>query len=301
MRRLVVLATLILPASMVLAYGCGGADEPEVEDLCGWLADPDNCYRRFAQDIDIRCGALGEGTAAQGQFKLREDLGTCILAVQNGAEDVGGLIIFDPPLDLAALTDPTAEINQTIQFRKSDGTTCGIARFADKFDFGITITGDPVPDGGVNTDLVQGGAFNQTNLQGREVLDVTCLGEEHYFDRLQITKCRGYEAIVPHAELDINPGAVGQNGVVRFRVYYPPPEGELKGANPYSVEYFECIIPAPPGPCEDETKNGNETDIDCGGPDCPNKCDDGQKCASDQDCLAGLTCKLVEGLKKCKE
>lgn len=308
MRRLLALAALLVPATAVLAYGCGGgeSDEPPIEDLCGWLADPSNCYRKFAQDIDTRCGALGVETAAEGTFKIREELGVCILQTQNGAEYEGGQVVFDPPLDLVALTTPNPEapLSQSFKFIKNDGTTCGTARFTNKYDFSISITGDVLPDSGpINETLVEGGSYQQSGLEGREVLDVKCplLEEEHFFDRVQITKCRGYEPLLPHAELDLNPGSVGINGVVRLRIYYPPPEGELEGAQPYSVEYFQCIIPAPPGPCEDEEQNGNETDIDCGGPDCPNKCDDGQKCASDQDCRDGLTCKIIEGFKKCKE
>jgi hypothetical protein len=298
MRRLLVLAAFV-PATLLLANACGddAPEEPPLQDLCGWVGDPNNCYRAFAEDVGFRCGAFGEGSAPRGSFKIREQLDTCILTVKNGAEYEGGQVIFEPPLDLTAL--PPAE--QAFTFIKNDGTTCGTARFASKYDFGITITPDPVPEGGTNQDLVQGGTFSQTGLEGREVLDVACPGGEYYFDRLQVTKCRQYEEILPHAEMDINPGAVGVPGVVRFRIYYPPIEGELAGAKPYQVEYFECIIPPPPDPCEDGIQNGTEADVDCGGPDCPNKCDDGQKCGSDQDCRSGLTCTLVEGLKKCKE
>jgi hypothetical protein len=159
-----------------------------------------------------------------------------------------------------------------------------------------------VPDGGTNEDLVSGGAYDQIGLENRDVMDVTCPnGEKHYFDRLQVTKCDDYEAILPHAEMDNNSGGVGIPGVVRFRIFFPPVEGDLKGANPYQVEYFECIIPPAPDPCDDGEPNGNETDVDCGGPDCPRKCDDDQKCKSDQDCREGLSCRLVEGLNKCKE
>jgi len=35
--------------------------------------------------------------------------------------------------------------------------------------------------------------------------------------------------------------------------------------------------------CADLTQNGDETDVDCGGPDC-NKCADGESCADDGDC-----------------
>lgn len=310
MRRVLALATFLVPSTLVLAHGCGDGetDEPEIEDLCGWLADPENCYREFGIDVGVRCGAFGRGQAPQGSFKTRQELDVCILQTQNGAEYQGGQVIFEPPLDLTAFNAPPVDgvfaPPQAISFQliKNDGTQCGFARFKDKYDFSIVINGDPVPDGGTNEDLVEGGAYEQTGLEGRDVLDVTCPKEEkHYFDRLQVTKCTSYEDILPHAEMDFNPGSVGINGVVRLRVFYPPVEGELDGASPYEVEYFECIIPAAPEPCEDQAQNGNETDIDCGGPDCPRKCDDDQKCQSDSDCRETLSCQLIQGLKKCKE
>jgi Tol biopolymer transport system component len=39
--------------------------------------------------------------------------------------------------------------------------------------------------------------------------------------------------------------------------------------------------------CSDEIENGSETDVDCGGPDCP-PCDQGMDCIQDEDCLDGL-------------
>ncbi|HQK18956.1 MAG TPA: hypothetical protein PLJ27_15965, partial [Polyangiaceae bacterium] len=38
--------------------------------------------------------------------------------------------------------------------------------------------------------------------------------------------------------------------------------------------------------CEDEKKNGDETDVDCGGPDCE-KCKNGKTCKVDGDCESG--------------
>jgi hypothetical protein len=302
MRRLLVLAGLLLPSTLILAHGCGddtGGSDPEIENFCGWLGDPENCYRTFAEDVGITCGAFGRGTAPRGTFKTREELATCILSVQNGAEYEGGQVLFEPPLDLAALPPEL----QTFKFIKNDGTTCGEARFVSAFDFGITITGEVIPDSGaVDPALIEGGAYNQEVVIESERMNVSCPGgSTYFFERLQVTKCRQYEAIVPRAEMDINPGSIGVPGVVRFRVFYPPIEGALEDAQPYEVEYFECIIPPPPDPCEDGEQNGNETDVDCGGPDCPVGCGDEQKCASDQDCRDGLTCRLVEGLKKCKE
>jgi len=42
----------------------------------------------------------------------------------------------------------------------------------------------------------------------------------------------------------------------------------------------------PAASCDDETVNGEETDIDCGGPTCP-KCAAGQICKADADCRSG--------------
>jgi hypothetical protein len=39
--------------------------------------------------------------------------------------------------------------------------------------------------------------------------------------------------------------------------------------------------------CEDGTKNGDETDIDCGGPTC-SRCEGGKHCNSDNDCAADV-------------
>lgn len=298
MRRVLVFAAF-LPTALFLANACGddAPDEPPIQDLCGWVGDPENCYRAFAADVGIRCGSFGEGTAPRGSFKTRDALDVCILSVQNGAEYEGGQVIFEPPLDLTTLPPET----QGFTFIKNDGTTCGTARFVNKYDFGIEITPDPVPEGGTNEDLVDGGEFDMTGVEGRDVLDVACpSGSEYFFARPQITKCRQYEEILPHAEMDINPGAVGLPGVVRFRVFYPPIEGALEDAAPYQVEYFECIIPPPPDPCEDGAQNGTETDIDCGGPDCATKCLEDQKCQSAQDCTDGFECSLVEGLKRCR-
>jgi hypothetical protein len=48
--------------------------------------------------------------------------------------------------------------------------------------------------------------------------------------------------------------------------------------------------------CDDEIKNGNETDVDCGGPNC-NACDDGRMCLIDSDCLLNS---CFEGFCQCQ-
>ena len=48
-----------------------------------------------------------------------------------------------------------------------------------------------------------------------------------------------------------------------------------------------------PGTCTDSSQGGSETDVDCGGPDCPG-CADGEKCLEDRDCSSdscdGVVC-----------
>jgi hypothetical protein len=54
--------------------------------------------------------------------------------------------------------------------------------------------------------------------------------------------------------------------------------------------------PSPPGAtCTDNVRNGRETDVDCGGPDCP-RCFDGQACTFNEDCR---TARCVNGV--CRE
>ncbi len=56
----------------------------------------------------------------------------------------------------------------------------------------------------------------------------------------------------------------------------PPPPASLPSPPPSP--------PPPPAPtCSDTHQNGAETDVDCGGPDCP-RCVASQRCATDQDC-----------------
>jgi hypothetical protein len=65
--------------------------------------------------------------------------------------------------------------------------------------------------------------------------------------------------------------------------------------------------PTPPGPtCSDGVKNGAETDIDCGGPDCP-PCAAGKRCVGATDCTGGACLNQVcqptctDGVKNAKE
>lgn len=47
-----------------------------------------------------------------------------------------------------------------------------------------------------------------------------------------------------------------------------------------------CVTDA----CADHHMNHSETDVDCGGPDCGQRCDAGHKCKDTSDCSAGYVC-----------
>jgi hypothetical protein len=72
--------------------------------------------------------------------------------------------------------------------------------------------------------------------------------------------------------------------------------------------FSPCKCPTPFPSCKDGTLNGSETDIDCGGPDCP-PCEDEQLCRADADCrskhcsagICGVTCVQNGTCKPCSD
>lgn len=290
--RSAIVGGALLPLPTLFAYGC---DSPtQFDDLCGWVRDPNNCYREFFIDVGATCGVVG--TTKPGEFAARDKLGECFLAE-------GGIVVFEPPLSLTA--EPgSGEEPQKVKLINPDQTECGQIEFRAKYDFSVLIDGDPLPDAGVDADdlpeeFLEGGIFDMKGGKAGDSLAVTCPdGSAFNFNRLQITRCDEYEQILPHVEIEYNPGGIETTGVVRLNVFYPPVEGELANAQPEVVNYFECFIPGGPPPCENGVKDGAETDIDCGGGFCTARCDDGQICNSDDDCGSG-SCIIDMGLKKC--
>ena len=57
--------------------------------------------------------------------------------------------------------------------------------------------------------------------------------------------------------------------------------GTLKCTSSCSLDLSGCVS------CSDSVKNGNETDVDCGGGTCP-KCASGKKCVAASDCSSGM-------------
>lgn len=291
--RSAIVGGALLPLPTLFAYGC---DSPtQYDDLCGWVRDPDNCYRDLFIDVGASCGTP-TGTRP-GSFAARDKLGECFLTE-------GGIVTFEPPIDLASPPPNNAEPIK-IGIINADQTKCGEIEFRAKYDFRVTFEGEPLPDAGVDPNLlpeefIVGGTFDMAGGKESDTLDVTCpSGGDFRFDRLQISTCREFEAILPHAEIDFSPGGIDQTGVVRLSVFYPPTEGDdLTNAQPTPINYFECFIPGAPLPCENGVKDGAETDVDCGGGFCQTRCDDGQICNVADDCGSG-DCIIDMGFKKC--
>ena len=301
MRRRLIAAAVALPISLcLLAPGCGSG-EPKIENLCGWLGDPENCFSKFAEDVGATCGRSGLGSGPKGSFLARDALDVCILSE-------GGQVLFDPPLDLAQFPVQSS----SFKFVKSDGNPCGAASFTGSFIVSLTV--EPPADGGTSTaeggedGVLQGGTFAVVGPEepGRETFDTTCpSGEAHHFDRLSVSECRELEPLLPRVEFESNVGGVLLNGYVRFRMFFPP-DGGLVGGPSTIVEYFDCAIPAAPPSCVNGVQDGSETDVDCGGqapsggtPICETaRCADGQKCIEASDCES-MMCEFEMGLKKC--
>jgi hypothetical protein len=64
-------------------------------------------------------------------------------------------------------------------------------------------------------------------------------------------------------------------------------DGDCKSAvcrKPAGQLMYKCIPPA----CDDKVKNGTETAKDCGGPDCADRCSQGDTCKVPGDCMSGV-------------
>ncbi len=300
--RFAALASIAATTGGVLGSGC---DSPtQFDDFCSWVRDEENCYREFFIDIGTKCGSTGLRT---GSFLSRDKLDVCVLAE-------GGQVIFDPPISLDT-PPPDNAAPVKVKIINPDATLCGTLEFRAQYDFTVSIESDPIPDGvlpeDVGEEYIEGGTFTMSGGKSTDALAVTCAPkavsvddgsvgtkEAYNFDRLQLADCEDVQRITPQAELEFNPGGVEINGVVRLFVTYPPIEGELENSNPLLINYYDCVIPGALPLCENGVQDGAETDIDCGGGFCSARCEDSQKCISNDDCLSDV-CTLQEGLKKC--
>ena len=307
-RRAISVALLITPAALFGGlHGCGDTSSRS-QNICNWLSDSNSCLTRFANDVGTQCGKTFQAGSdpvadASGFFADRADLSICVI-------NAGGQIIFDPPLDVA--TFPVTSVAYTVLDKKA--AECGKGSASGGRTYSITINAVDVNDAGATTaadggplsDSIVGGTYSSAVSDGGAVsFDVSCPGgqETHHFNASVVAlKCPEFTSLLPQAIIDSSPGIAetsttsGQSGFVRLRLAYPP-ENPTAGADPRVIEYFNCLIPAPPPPCEDGTKNGDETDTDCGG-SCSSKCADGQGCSVDADCQSG-DCGLNGGLQQC--
>lgn len=309
MRLRLALALSAFPVALA-SYLVGCSSDLPIEDLCGWIGNENNCYREFAENVGSTCGRPGQGSAPLGYFLARDKLDVCILAE-------GGQVIFDPPLDVAQFPVDKA----SFAFLDDQGYVCGAAAIAPDGAMAISIASKPpVPDGGTcesadggaggsggsaggppGSELC-GGDFSIKPVTERELVDARCPGgEPHHFNRLQLSKCPEYDQLFPRAEFESNPGSIGIDGFVKFRILYPPPAGALKDANPDVVEYFNCVIPGGSPTCANGFQDENEADVDCGAI-CPTKCGVAKKCHVPIDCVT-LTCELDEmtGFRVCQK
>lgn len=290
---------------------------PKLDDLCGWLGDPNSCYRELALDSLDRCGAFGTDVAAsEGQFSPKAErtaLETCILTR-------GGNVKFDPPLDVT--TFPLTTVSFVIT--NKDATTCGSGSFGANGAFSISIDPSPqVPEGSTctdSTDQICGGAFSFTPGTGTN-FSVSCpAGTSFQFSHEQTAKCdeaagaggldgeEKLDQLVPRAELVTSAGDIGVNGYVKFRVYYPldapvpGPTGKdsMTGTEMKVVEYFNCVIPGAPVTCANNLPDEGEADVDCGLA-CGKGCNDGAKCEFPQDCASAFCTFDAMGILRCAQ
>jgi hypothetical protein len=274
-----------------------------IEDLCGWIGDENNCYRRFATNVGETCGTFDLSAGKPGQFYTRDKLDVCVL-------ESGGQVVFDPPLDVTQFPVTKA----SFAFITDQGEVCGAAAIAPDGAMAITVSSAPPvedggkceQDGGTSPDggplpgsEICGGTFSAKPVTARELVDTSCPGgETHHFNRLQLAKCPEYASLFPRAEIESNPGSINIPGFVRFRIFYPPTAGALENQQAQGVEYFNCVIPGGVPPCGNGVQDSTEADIDCGAT-CPDKCLPSQKCKINLDCVT-QTCSLVNGLKQCQ-
>lgn len=214
-RRLLFVVALVPLAAAVSAHGC--SSEPPFESACAWLADPENCFREFREDMlttaskdchfegdaptEVGADSANPKGVANGVFLKRAALDVCII---NG----GGSVVFDPPIDPTMYPlDPLATPpTYTIKLMRGDATECGVASYTSPHGFSITL--DAPPDAGttavgqtdaaapaatIDSDDKDGGVpypygtYAQVIGAGRDAYDVMCpSGEAHHFNLNEI-------------------------------------------------------------------------------------------------------------------
>jgi hypothetical protein len=222
-------------------------------------------------------------------------------------------------------------------FKRADGSTCGAATYTSPHGFSFTINPPPgaVVDAGASLFIDAGdagptpepyGTYASVIQPGRDAFDVTCpSGEAHHFNLFEVegqfvngdgglqSICPLFSDLVPRSAFTFDPGGINTPGAVSFTIYWPPAAGtypssaiQQGGATPVAavpMTYFNCAFAAQAPVCQDGTKNGAETDVDCGGKEvssgCPSRCGDGQGCVIDCDCDPSMLCHVLGGVRVC--
>jgi hypothetical protein len=259
MRRSFLLAAVAVAApvaALLAAHGC--SSEQPFESVCLWVADPNNCYRKFHEDAVANgkdCKPFGDPSPAvfggatgspNGSFAARDKLDICLIGG-------GGSIVIDPPIDLTMFppsltSDP---VTRKFTFMLPDGTECGYATYTSPHGFSFTI--DAPPDAGASASSSSSsstggvdagdagtpepyGTYTSFISPGRDAFDVTCpSGESHHFDLVEVasptdavdgggavSSCPLFADVVPRASLVINPGGINIAGAVSFTIVWPP-------------------------------------------------------------------------------
>jgi hypothetical protein len=350
--RLLLLAAAVVPfAATAVAHGCSNQQFESAclwisdptncfrefrEDMVANVGTVDNpngdcrptAYDAGFQPTEVYANPANQAGVSNGSFTSRSMLGTCIL-------NQGGSIVFNPAITADAGADAGPTTYQ-ISFIESDGNPCGQATFTDPYDWSITINSfsDAGADAGFLSD---GGTYTESVAPGTEELTVACpSGETHVLNLNEVvgppgldggptSSCPGFAPLMPTASLQMFFGGVNVPGAVSFAISYPPTPAQesypdasellatfTPPLTPVNVVYFNCSVPAAPELCADGVQDGNETDIDCGGPQmpstdlcgmCPARCEVSQQCICNGDCdrTMGLVCSVNEmtGMRQC--
>jgi hypothetical protein len=262
MRRRLHFAVAALAVAAPLAgatavHGCSG--DPDFESVCLWVADPNNCFRKFLIDqesVQDTCKPQGEPTqvnlakgdngVSNGSFVARDKLDVCFISG-------GGTVTFDPPLDLTKFPAPLldAPITYKMTFTGINGAECGNTTYVSPHGFSVTIN-DPTGGtgaggsgaGGGLVTIVDGGdggpgkpygTYTQVIPAGGDAFTATCPnGESHRFNLYEVegeritddggyrSSCPSVDGLVPKAAFVVNPGGIGVSGAASFAIYWPP-------------------------------------------------------------------------------
>lgn len=238
----------------LITPGCGN-EAFDVQDLCGWIADECNCYRRFAagvadMSVDASTGAIvgapkcgvaldasnnpidASGNAipdetskpTYGTFSARDKLDICILLRPEG-----GQIVFDPPIDVATLP------NAVFAFKMLDGSgdVCVTGSYATITSFSIAF---PEPEGATGTGGAGGGGGSGGGGTGGTTPEDLCREQK---DPAQDAISAGEFSMKPGGADEIVETACPNAEAHRFNLYQL---NKCDGSDP-NEEAYKALLP----------------------------------------------------------